>query len=71
MGSTSSNCRVVFGDVLCVFLGCDMPILLHPVEEGQGLFRFMTCCFVERLMDYDFFKETTASAFDFVDICMI
>ena len=71
MGSTGSNCRVMVGDLLCVFVGCAMPFLLRPVEGTQGLFRFMTCCFVPGLMDYDLFSEAAKSAFDVVDICMV
>ena len=71
MGSTGSNCRVTPGDVLCVILGCDMPFLLRPVEGTDGLFRFMTCCFVEGLMDYDFFEGEASSGFNIVNICMV
>ena len=71
MGSTGNNCRVMVGDVLCVFVSCAMPFLLRPVEGTQDLFRFMTCCFVPGLMDYDLSGEAAKSALDVRDICIV
>lgn len=71
IGSTGSSCRVLVGDVLCLLVGCAMPFLLRPVEGTQGLFRFVTCCFVPGLMDFELFGAAADCGFDVVDIDMI
>lgn len=71
MGSTGSNCGILFGDMLCVLVGCAMPFLLRPVEGAEGVFRFVTCCFVPGLMDYDLFSGAARAVFDVEDICLV
>ena len=71
IGSTGSSCRVMVGDVLCLLVGCAMPFLLRPVEGSQGLFRFVTCCFVPGLMNFDLFGAAAYCGFDVEDIGMV
>lgn len=71
MGSTGSNCGILVGDVLCVLVGCAMPFLLRPVEGTEGVFRFLTCCFVPGLMDFDLFGVAAKFVFDVEDICLV
>lgn len=71
MGSTGSSCRVMVGGVLCLLVGCAMPFLLRPVEGTQGLFRFVTCCFVPGLMDFDLFGAAAYCGFGVVDIGIV
>ncbi|KAK5661140.1 hypothetical protein OQA88_11030 [Cercophora sp. LCS_1] len=39
------------GDVVCVILGCDLPLLIRPVNETEDKFRVVGVCFVPGLMD--------------------
>ncbi|KAI1079341.1 heterokaryon incompatibility protein-domain-containing protein [Whalleya microplaca] len=38
------------GDLICVFLGCHMPMILRPVSSGNG-FRIVGPCLVHGIMD--------------------
>lgn len=39
------------GDRICVFLGCDAPMMLRTSEEGNGLFSVVGQCLVDGLED--------------------
>lgn len=49
IGLGGPDCRP--GDRICVFLGCDAPMMLRTSEEGNGLFSVVGQCLVDGLED--------------------
>ncbi|KAI2637516.1 heterokaryon incompatibility protein-domain-containing protein [Xylaria nigripes] len=39
------------GDVVCILLGCDMPLLIRPADESKDTFHLVGICFAPGLMD--------------------
>ncbi|RSL80279.1 hypothetical protein CEP52_017411 [Fusarium oligoseptatum] len=46
-----ANKDVNEGDVVCIMLGCDMPLLIRSTEQPNGTFNLVGICFVPGLLD--------------------
>jgi len=43
--------NVSIGDIVCIILGCDMPLLIRPAVELKDTFHLVGICFVPGLLD--------------------
>ena len=61
------------GDVLCIFLGCPVPIVLR-LNKNEGGFKFVGPCYVNRLMmdnAIDILREELGDAFALLDFYLL
>ncbi|KAI1204607.1 heterokaryon incompatibility protein-domain-containing protein [Annulohypoxylon truncatum] len=56
MGSTGTNCDLRFGDQVAVLIGSGVPYLLRPIDQTEGLYRFVGCCWLPGLINLDVVK---------------
>ncbi|KAI0378485.1 heterokaryon incompatibility protein-domain-containing protein [Hypomontagnella monticulosa] len=71
MGSTGTNCDIHLGDKVCVFVGSAVPYVLRPIDVSEGLYRFLTCCWVSQLVELDLLDGERKGLWELQDITLV
>ncbi|KAI0884041.1 heterokaryon incompatibility protein-domain-containing protein [Annulohypoxylon maeteangense] len=53
MGSTGTKSDLRSGDQVSILVGSGVPYILRPVDQTRDLYKFVGCCWMPGLMDFD------------------
>ncbi|KAI1090781.1 heterokaryon incompatibility protein-domain-containing protein [Rostrohypoxylon terebratum] len=71
MGSTGTNCDLRFGDQVGILVGSGVPYILRAVDQTGELYRFVGCCWVSELIDFDLIEGERSGLWEVRDITLI